>query len=929
MMLRIGCNKINLFYNKPCAIHRLFLTSRYTTHEILPKKVTFADKFKSVWNGPNFKYWFLGTTFFFSWMTYYGIKTYKKTRINVELLPPLPVHPLVKRTYEMEQLHSKVSTQSSLLGGENIKVVMVLGPPATGKTVLVRDFVKSVIEKQEGFKFSLPKSHVSVFLQADNEDAFLNSLKAFASSLKIKPSDLDNKIHELSLSRTFNLSSFSEQCDALLCCIQEILFKHAGWVLAIDNLQPNTPNSVFSVINKWFIGKESNNWSMGTVVLIYDAVNCFAMNFPESKKYFMEKGFYENDWFQALKIVSGLDATLQMSASFERLAAVLKKNPLAIMCAGFLLRERLSLKEIRSIDTVVTELCSEIEEKVIEVKENNKFMSQFIESELGTTLVVTETIVAMTLKLLLRDDNYLNHGIDLIASLKPNTPVPQSLLTRHLLNSFYKLPILSKASYGLADVFSRQRAELVKQESALNELVDNGKAWSNKNLAEYMRRVKDFVLTGFETIKMIYNLLYGVLPDLPEKDDGLGMFRSFPLLMTQTVEPGGVKTISMHPVVYNVARQHFLSATVHRMECEHILESELTYKNQSWYKKLNGFSKQASIHLFRNSAGVYDGDISFAQSILNKYNFGIDISSIFKTITVMAKDELFWVPTDKELARYLQGHLARALSSINEEILVSKQDTGGLTSRKLLLCHLKYIMENQKMDVIGRKGYAECLSSLANCLALINEDFESSKQILQQVLDLQESSQETNSLDIAKTMTDIAKMQQSLQQFDEAKDVLEKAAQLYEADRRKFGEYKKPSDYGRLLGLLGVTYSALDMKRESKESIERSLMMLQAITPDLSDEAKSKQFGAEFASALTDLGHAYTLMGLPLYGKKILDLSLAALRNIHGTDNHPEIVRALTVLSVAHLMQGHNEESKKLRNEAGKIQTAINALPLY
>ena len=231
--------------------------------------------------------------------------------------------------------------------------------------------------------------------------------------------------------------------------------------------------------------------------------------------------------------------TLEISPSFERLIGVIRRNPLATICAGILLKEKLSLKEIRNIDAVVTELCTEIEREVIEVKNKNDFMSQFIESELGTILVVTETVVAMALDLLLRDDNYLNHGIDLIASLKPSTPIPQSLLTRHLLNSFYKLPVLAKASYGLADVFNRQRAELDNQESTPDELVDKGKAWSNKNLAEYMRKVKDFVMTGFETVKMIYELIYGALPDLPEKNDGLGMFRSFPLLMTLVLEPGG------------------------------------------------------------------------------------------------------------------------------------------------------------------------------------------------------------------------------------------------------------------------------------------------------------------------------------------------------------------------------------------------------
>ena len=406
------------------------------------------------------------------------------------------------------------------------------------------------------------------------------------------------------------------------------------------------------------------------------------------------------------------------------------------------------------------------------------------------------------------------------------------------------------------------------------------------------------------------------------------MFSLYRLQFTCLFLDLGAKSVSMHPLVYHAARQRFLASSIHTMEAEHVNESERYYQNQPWYRRFNGFSAQACLQKHRISAGHGEpmADLSLPRMILNRYNHGIDISSVFNE--KQPTKEGFWVPNDMDKMQYLQGHIMRTVSTLCDQISVTKADLSGRSVKKSLLMHLQYILNNQPIELVGLSKQIEGYQTVASCHASLYKDLEKSKNILEDVLNMQKSSTVTDSLDVAKTMSKIAEIYHALEENEKAKSLLEEAAELYEVDRRKCGEYKRSLEFGKLLGLLGVVYGSINLKRESKETIERSLMLLQAAPPDFADEAKSKQYGAEFASSLTDLGHAYVSLGMPLYGKKILDLALSALKNLHG-DNHAEVVRAMTVLGIAHLMQGHNEESNRIRKEAGKLQAAVNKVPCY
>ena len=385
-----------------------------------------------------------------------------------------------------------------------------------------------------------------------------------------------------------------------------------------------------------------------------------------------------------------------------------------------------------------------------------------------------------------------------------------------------------------------------------------------------------------------------------------------------------------------MARQHFIATTLPDIEEKNLLENKDFHENKSWYRRFSTFNEQSILQQYRNRAGVEEINKNLteqeASSLLFRFNLGIDVSTILQNDQQQQQQqqqrEDFWTPKPIEKLALLQDNLSRVVDSLCEQLNVTKGDLSGHSTKKLLIVHLEYILKNQPYELLGPKNQCKILFNLARSYSSVYKDTEASSQLINQVLTMQRSMADTDPLEIARTLAESANYHINTEDYERAKDLLTEASELYEANRRKLGEYKHPIEYGKLLGVLGAVYGSLGMKVESKETIERALMMQQSVPPDMSDDEKSKKFGAEFASTLIDLAHSYVSLGLPLYGKKIVDLALSAQKNLNG-EEHPEVVRALTVLAMAHLMQGHNEESKKFRKEAGKIQASLKKSPLY
>lgn len=228
---------------------------------------SFKEKVRKTWNGPTFKYWFIGGTGFISWLGYYSYKAYKNKCIDIDLPPSLTNHYVFERDNELNQLLNKYKEQSAMFYEKNnVRKLMVSGPSASGKTTLVSQFITQLKENQLS-AVKLPASSVSFFLQTDSEASFLISLKAAAAKLEVHTSDLDECVPD----NAFNKATFQEQCDSLIINIQDKLEKHPGWVIVFDQLQSTTPKSLIDIMNSCL--NDEDNWSSGLFIVAMDGVD--------------------------------------------------------------------------------------------------------------------------------------------------------------------------------------------------------------------------------------------------------------------------------------------------------------------------------------------------------------------------------------------------------------------------------------------------------------------------------------------------------------------------------------------------------------------------------------------------------------------------------------------------------------------------------
>ncbi len=250
-------------------------TNSQNSEEKIEKK-SFSEKAKDFWNGPNFKYWFIGVTAFSTWLFYYSIKSYKSTRLDIDLPPAIPGHPLVKRTEDTNDILRKIK-QGGYWSGK-VKLASLNGPTGCGKSLLAHFMAEKFIRELDWNPLGLPKSHINVFLNGDTLKSFHLSLQAFAAKLKVKPAEIKSKNTENDKD-----SSLRTKCQVILELIKEKLQKHPDWVMIIDNLQHGASEDVIAVIKNslsqteeqksWNPFSHNENivsWSRGIVLLTYD-----------------------------------------------------------------------------------------------------------------------------------------------------------------------------------------------------------------------------------------------------------------------------------------------------------------------------------------------------------------------------------------------------------------------------------------------------------------------------------------------------------------------------------------------------------------------------------------------------------------------------------------------------------------------------------
>ena len=368
-----------------------------------------------------------------------------------------------------------------------------------------------------------------------------------------------------------------------------------------------------------------------------------------------------------------------------------------------------------------------------------------------------------------------------------------------------------------------------------------------------------------------------------------------------------------------------------QLESEYLVQAEEKHNKSSWFRRLWSFDAQRSLQEYRNSLGEVSQEEAvnmhenLPDSELLAHHSGPNVSSLLQESESEITEQFRKIKTG-DAVRHCQQHTARILKTINGVASVCSQDNQTRTLARLLKPHLDHILAAGTSKSLGPKSRAHAISAVA-AIDTSFGNLESSKGLLEDVLAIETQLYGDSSLEVASTLTRLADVCSSLDDAQRCRELLERAIQIYESQRRKFGEYKQPLEYARTLSALGATYGGLGFKERSRDYIERAFSFMQSAAPISPDEVETRRFTSDVASTLTDLGHAYLSLGETTQARRFLDMALNGQKNIHG-DEHPEVVRTLKVLGIAYTMQGNWTEARKMRKEAGKIQAKLDAKPL-
>ncbi|XP_001631469.2 uncharacterized protein LOC5511079 [Nematostella vectensis] len=893
-------------YLRSCRFASRAITSRYLQNrsatQVLTRKRFLSSKpeeditngssqgnsFKSWRENPNLKYWIVGIATITGIIYRYVYKEREKSRIVVQGYPPLPNHKVQLRKVEIEEL--KVLHKALQRSGTAI--IHLEGPSGYGKRQLARSFAEALAQKEGAHYHFLPHNLFIGTINSTSVETMLFDMKKFAIAIGCQAKDWVEKVDT---GRQFVSLSSDEQLTLIVDAVKEKLVANPNWVLILEDLKER------DLFEHLFGSEIMDSWGKGTIIVTHPGTYNSASSMVDNV-YKLHKGLSKPDALQLLQDLSGLPEDRMGGA--EELVGKLDNSPLAVSCAGNLINRRLKQNPEYSIKL----LSKELEKSAENVKDH---------SSRTDNKVLTYAVAALLTKEVLAMSPHFLHAFNLIGTCSPDWPLPATLITLHLRAPEFMLPSVPRSGPILPGPAPDSTESHPEPEENVQESFLSIKRLA-KNLESFTTAVK-------ENYKAIMDIFYPPPFDMAPIGDGiLDMLKTCPLISIARIDPGGIHTVRVNPIIHSVMSQLYLSITAPQLEEQHLKQAEEKHQNSSFFRRLWKFDPQRTLQEYRNGL-VEQGSSTFdPQTDQQEQVFPHpDVSAIFRADTSTSMLPEYRAIKQHDAIHHNQRHTSRVLATISRTSSVCSQDIQTRTLARLLRPHLDHILAVSTPESLGNASRAHALSAIASINTAAG-NLEASLPSLERALQIETQHFGESSLEVAATLTRMADVYSSLENPEKARGLLERAYNIYDLQRKKSGEYKKPLEFARTMEALGAVYGNLGFKQRSREYIERALSYMQSAAPPTPDEIEGRRFACEVASALADLGHAYLSCGDAFQGRKMLDLAVSGLKNMYG-EEHPEVVRAMTVLGIAHTMQGNWQEGKKIRKEAGKLQAKLDA----
>ena len=488
-------------------------------------------------------------------------------------------------------------------------------------------------------------------------------------------------------------------------------------------------------------------------------------------------------------------------------------------------------------------------------------------------------------------DWHLTHVIDFLGVCNPCYPIPTSVLQQHLRHPFYRLPDVAYDS-----PLVRQGAELVTTPPSAGEGVSS--------LHSYFGLLK-------KNLPFIGGKLSGpgeeIQKSLAASTDAsppgpLTSLKTSPFCRTRSLQGTGMELVYINPLLFELIPKYFLQSTVPRLEQAHLTAAEEDFQRNTWFKRFRSFNPDHAISKYRSALPGLGGG-------------GVATEEQFKAD---------WTDHDttdvhSSYGRYLHSlsHHHRVVSSMHKELKHLSRDIEDLLTRRCLLPHLTMV---SGLRPLSHRDQQLCeMSQLAASAAISPEGCERTYAKCEAILSDQVDMWGPSAPELVLTLAVMAELAYYSGDFASSKRLLLRRLDIQEETPKYKRSPEQLVDMATTVSSLGLAQAALGEKEESKDNLEKALNLFQTVPAEGEVPRKHRKL---IASTVTDLGHAFLLLGDLNNAKRYLDLSVMAHRNIYP-EGHAELARTLNVMSIAQSLLGNTSESKTLRKEVGKMEADL------
>ena len=573
----------------------------------------------------------------------------------------------------------------------------------------------------------------------------------------------------------------------------------------------------------------------------------------------------------------------QTQESFLKLSQKLNHLPLLVSLAGLTVRlyaHFLQASEHSSVDNTTEQALSTYCEVIADKLSNRPSPAELM-----------KTTASLYIEALCAADPYFMHALDFLSSSDLRFPMPLSAVAQHLKHPFFNLSSHPQSYSPLAD--PPQPIQAPTSPPTYFEMI--------KSKMPFLPHSSDPLPSADGGQGKALQKLTEAQSGRWSLPDSLTSLRKSPFI--HTYSRAGLELLCLHPSVVGSIEGHFLGYTVLKLEESHLRAAREQFNKGGWFKQFRNFNEEHTLASYLKSLPGLSGG-----GVLTEEKFkALDGSPISSTASA-----------GLSYSQYLHtvSHYHRVSSTLTNELKYISRDAEDLLLCRYLQPHLSILLH---FPLLPTNDQLRCHCSLISIDAAFSPDSETIYNRYSSIVEAEKDSIGSASVEVANTLTRMAEIKYYRGEYEAAEQLLQSVLQIHKQTPDHKRKAEQSIDFAVTMSTLGLVYSALGKKQQSKDCLETSLNLYQAIPADGEVSRKQRKL---VATTVTDLGHAYISLGDVAMAKRYLELALTAHRNIH-TGTHPEIARTLSVSSVVYALMGDSAESKRLSKEAQSAEGAV------